>query len=226
VGGHQRRALSKDNSRSISQLGSKRNRKYKKIGAPLGRHSRAIRAGSCQWPSRRTASSSCHVLTTGRRCGSGTPRRARHNTRSMAIRAQSGQWPSRQTVSSSCLGRTTRRCGSVCIPICLHMEYLHFFYYCQHCHDAFLRILHGIIPNPAPFDTGIPIAWAYNIGLQYTVPGSCCVEVPLPTYPQLSLDPAQLPSWASDSYPSTVSFTWDHHQVWVQRESGKQLYAA
>jgi len=93
-------------------------------------------------------------------------------------------------------------------------------------HDAFLRILHGSIPNPAPFETGLPIAWAYNIGLQLTVPGSCPVEVPLPTYPQLSLDPAGPPSFAPGSYPETMSFKWDDQQAWVQREAGKQLYAA
>ncbi len=93
-------------------------------------------------------------------------------------------------------------------------------------HDAFLRILHGLVPNPAPFDTGLPIAWAYNIGLQYTVPGSCPVEVALPTYPQLSFDPAGPPAFADTSYPSTMSFTWDAQQAWVQREEGKQLYAA
>lgn len=93
-------------------------------------------------------------------------------------------------------------------------------------HDAFLRILHGVVPNPAPFDTAIPIAWAYNIGLQYTVPGSCPVEVPLPTYPELSFDPAEPPSFANASYPSTMSFTWDDEQAWVRRERGKQLYAA
>lgn len=27
-------------------------------------------------------------------------------------------------------------------------------------HDAFLRILHGVVPNPALFDTATPIAWA------------------------------------------------------------------
>lgn len=92
-------------------------------------------------------------------------------------------------------------------------------------HDAYLRMLHGAVPNPAPFDTGLPIAWAYNIGLQLTVPGSCPVEVPLPIY-QLSLDPAEPPAFASDSYPETMSFKWDAQQAWVQRETGKQLYAA
>ncbi|KAE9370145.1 hypothetical protein N431DRAFT_468220 [Stipitochalara longipes BDJ] len=93
-------------------------------------------------------------------------------------------------------------------------------------HDAFLRILHGAVPNPAPFETGLPIAWGYNIGLALTVPGSCPVEVPLPTYPQLFLDPAVPADFTSDSYPETISFKWDVQQAWVQRETGKQLYAA
>lgn len=73
-------------------------------------------------------------------------------------------------------------------------------------------------PTQRPFDTAVPIAWAYNIGLQHTVPGSCLVEVPLPTYPQLSFDPVELPSFANASYPSTMSCKWDDQEAWVQRE--------
>lgn len=95
-------------------------------------------------------------------------------------------------------------------------------------HDAFLRILHGDIPNPSPFETGIPMAWAYNIGLQLTVPGSCAVEVALPTYPALYLEHRTTPwtSFAADEYPETMVFEWDVNQAWVAREEGKQLYAA
>lgn len=93
-------------------------------------------------------------------------------------------------------------------------------------HDAFLRILNGEVPNPSPFETGIPTAWAYNIGLQFVVPGSCPVEVPLPTYPLLYQDPAHPPEFANATYPTTMSFTWDANQAWVKRESGKQLYVA
>ena len=87
------------------------------------------------------------------------------------------------------------------------------------------------MPNPAPFDTAVPIAWAYNIGLRYTVPGSCPVEVPLPTYPPLSFDPEDEPlafanANAEDEYPETITFTWDEGQAWVERERGKQIYAA
>lgn len=72
-------------------------------------------------------------------------------------------------------------------------------------HDAFLRILHGLVPNPSPFDTAIPIGWAYNTGLHYTVPGSCPVEVSLPTYPQLSTNAAHTQIWATSLHPETLS---------------------
>ena len=94
-------------------------------------------------------------------------------------------------------------------------------------HDAFLRILHDNAPNPAPFDTAIPAGWAYNIGLQYTVPGTCAVEIELPAYPQLSLTGMGQTSFSNDtSYPDSISFTWDAQQAWTARETGKQLYAA
>jgi len=96
-------------------------------------------------------------------------------------------------------------------------------------HDAFLRILHGgasAVPNSSPFDTGLPSAWAYNIGLQLTVPGSCEVEVPLPSYPRLAMDLGETAAWASSTYPETITFGWDAQQAWVARETGKQLYAA
>lgn len=87
-------------------------------------------------------------------------------------------------------------------------------------HDAFLCILHGVVANPAPFDTAVPIALAYNIGLQYTVPGSCLVEVPLPTYPQLSFDPVELPSLRTPPI-RPACLKWDDQEAWVQREKGK-----
>jgi hypothetical protein len=93
-------------------------------------------------------------------------------------------------------------------------------------HDAFLRLLDGKVPNQSPFDTGLPIAWAYNIGLQLIVPGSCPVEVPLPTYPQLLIVGEE--PWASAPavYPETMTFSWDPAQAWVAREKGKTVYAA
>ncbi|KUJ11342.1 uncharacterized protein LY89DRAFT_739539 [Mollisia scopiformis] len=83
-------------------------------------------------------------------------------------------------------------------------------------HDSFLRILHGIAPNPSPFDTAVPAAWAYNVGLQFIVPGSCGVEPAYPAYPQLTVTSMEGQSFAHDtSYPSSVSFAWDPQQAWV-----------
>ncbi|MCJ1453588.1 hypothetical protein MMC28_003935 [Mycoblastus sanguinarius] len=93
-------------------------------------------------------------------------------------------------------------------------------------HEVFLRSTNGQIPNPAPFDTGIPPSWAYHIGLQYIVPGSCPVEVDLPTYPALYPDPDLGPQFAPPAPPTTFSFTWDVNQDWVTREGSKQLYVA
>lgn len=66
----------------------------------------------------------------------------------------------------------------------------------------------------------------YNIGLQYTVPGSCPVEVAFPVYLQLTLTPAEQILANDTSYPTSLSFTWDSQQSWAVREAGKQLYAA
>ena len=91
-------------------------------------------------------------------------------------------------------------------------------------HDAFLRELGGYIPNPAPFETGIPTAWGYNIGLAYAVPGSCPVELAFPTYPTLQSSEPLVPT--NTAYPTSLSFTWDAQQAWVAREAGKQIYVA
>jgi hypothetical protein len=93
-------------------------------------------------------------------------------------------------------------------------------------HDAFLRLLNGQVPNQSPFDTGLPIAWAYNIGLQLVVPGSCPVEVSLPTYPGLAIVGQEPWALAPSAYPKTMTFSWDPAQAWVARENGKTVYAA
>lgn len=93
-------------------------------------------------------------------------------------------------------------------------------------HESFLRSTNNEVPNPAPFDTGIPPSWAYHIGLQYIVLGSCPVEVDLPTYPALYPEPNLGPQFAAPTPPTTLSLTWDANQNWVQREGSKPLYVA
>lgn len=93
-------------------------------------------------------------------------------------------------------------------------------------HEVFLRSTAGEIPNPAPFDTGIPPPWAYTIGLSYTVPGSCPVEVALPSYPPLYRAGQSVYQFASSTRPTSIDLEWDCDQQWVYREGNKQLYVA
>jgi hypothetical protein len=113
-------------------------------------------------------------------------------------------------------------------------------------HDAFLRHVGGQVPNPAPFDTGISSIWAYNLALQFVVPGSCPVEIPIPILPTLSV--SSLPANASSAnttgmlppygnttinqfgganataMPSQMEFTWDSTQTPFLVEQGKPLF--
>jgi hypothetical protein len=116
-------------------------------------------------------------------------------------------------------------------------------------HDAFLRHVGGQVPNPAPFDTGISSIWAYNLALQFVVPGSCPVEIPIPILPTLSassllanassvnttgMPPAGAPygntttnqfSGANaTAMPPQMEFIWDPTQMPFLVEQGKPLF--
>lgn len=88
-------------------------------------------------------------------------------------------------------------------------------------HGAFFRQVQGIVPNPAPFDTGISDIWAYNAAQAFIVPGSCPVEIPVPVLPGLKV------SRAAISTNGTVlqQFTWDPTQSPFVVEGHKQLFA-
>ncbi|KAH8653981.1 ferritin-like domain-containing protein [Tricladium varicosporioides] len=87
-------------------------------------------------------------------------------------------------------------------------------------HDAFFRHLEGKVPNPAPFDTGISDIWAYNLALSFIVPGSCCIEIPLPILPTLSVSD---PITANSTKSSLREFEWDPAQMTFVTEASKQL---
>ncbi|MCJ1389141.1 hypothetical protein MMC18_001995 [Xylographa bjoerkii] len=93
-------------------------------------------------------------------------------------------------------------------------------------HEVFIRSTDGEIPNPAPFDTGIPPEWAFNIALAYVVPGSCKVLPALPHYPTLSLDPKTGPMLAPATYPPSLNFTWNAADDWVAQTGDQQIYVA
>lgn len=85
-------------------------------------------------------------------------------------------------------------------------------------HDAFFNVANGQLPNPAPFDTPISSTWAYNLALEFIVPASCPVELPIPILPTLSTQ-ATL-----QSNKTSVTFSWDPTQKPVIQENGKDLF--
>ncbi|KAH6667359.1 ferritin-like domain-containing protein [Halenospora varia] len=85
-------------------------------------------------------------------------------------------------------------------------------------HDAFFNVANGQLPNPAPFDTPISSTWAYNLALEFIVPASCPVELPIPILPTLSTQ-ATL-----QSNQTSMKFSWDPTQKPVIQESGKDLF--
>lgn len=85
-------------------------------------------------------------------------------------------------------------------------------------HDAFFNVANGQLPNPAPFDTPISSTWAYNLALEFIVPASCPVELPIPILPTLSTQ-ATL-----QSNQTSMTLSWDPTQKPVIQESGKDLF--
>lgn len=90
-------------------------------------------------------------------------------------------------------------------------------------HDAFFRHIEGKSPNPAPFDTGISDIWAYNLALLFIVPGSCPVEIALPTLPTLNVSESTYPRLANSTEPPLREFEWNPAQMTFVAEAGKQL---
>lgn len=73
------------------------------------------------------------------------------------------------------------------------------------------------------FDTPATPAWAYNFALEYSRPGSCSVELPLPILPKLSINKK------TSGYvrPGTnVSVEWDAAAKYAVAQSGNQVFVA
>ena len=82
-------------------------------------------------------------------------------------------------------------------------------------HDAYLRVGFAASPFPAPFDTPLTAAWAYNLAQAFIV--ECPVQLPLPIFPMLSLD-------MDNSAGSAKYFSFDVTEVSVA--SSTTLYLA
>jgi len=77
-------------------------------------------------------------------------------------------------------------------------------------HDAFFRLTASELPNPGTFDTRISGIWAYNMALDFVVPGSCPFLPPfitsLPVFPNLAIIGAGEPSFATPNAPGCLTF--------------------
>ena len=85
-------------------------------------------------------------------------------------------------------------------------------------HDAFFRMTAGEAPNPTPFDTRISGAWAYNLALDFVIPGSCGSGLPasitsIPVFPPLGLIGTNEPAFASTNSIGTLVFTVNTAQM-------------
>jgi hypothetical protein len=76
----------------------------------------------------------------------------------------------------------------------------------------------GETPNPSPFDTRISGAWAYNLALDFVVPGSCGNGLPasitsIPVFPPLGLIGTNEPAFSSTDSIGTLVFTVNTSQM-------------
>jgi len=97
-------------------------------------------------------------------------------------------------------------------------------------HDAFFRMTAGEIPNPTVFETEISGAWAYNLGLDFTVAGSC-PNLPssitsLPVFPDLGIVGYGGPSFATPNSPGKLIFQVGQPSMLPQGWNSGALYMA
>lgn len=89
--------------------------------------------------------------------------------------------------------------------------------------DALLCAAARTNTTMAPFDTLLPDAWAYNLALTYTRPGSCEKELPFPFLPTLTVD-----NKVAGFVPAggSATFGWDAAAKAAIARSGKPLFIA
>jgi len=97
-------------------------------------------------------------------------------------------------------------------------------------HDAFFRMTAGEIPNPTTFETRISGIWAYNLALDFVVPGSCPYLPPfitsLPVFPDLAIVGSSGPSFATPNAPGALHFQVGQPSLMPAGWNSKPLYMA
>jgi hypothetical protein len=100
-------------------------------------------------------------------------------------------------------------------------------------HDAYFRLYAGEVPNPAAFETGLPMGWAYNLALDFIKTGTCNNPPPSLTqirvYPDMSLNGHSTPLNTPDS-PGSMHFQvnrtdllppgWDQKSLYIAWDNG------
>jgi hypothetical protein len=99
-------------------------------------------------------------------------------------------------------------------------------------HDAFFRLYDGEVPNPTTFETRISAAWAYNLALDFIVPGSCpnlasiTSVATLPIFPDLGIIGYGGPSFATPNSPGKLIFQVGTPSALPQNWNSGPLYMA
>jgi hypothetical protein len=90
--------------------------------------------------------------------------------------------------------------------------------------NAYFRFIQGKSPNPSSFDTMIDDIWAYHLAHSFIVPGSCPIEVAVPTLPRLDVVKATSAPYLNITNNTALhEFTWDPKQTPFIAEEGKEL---
>ena len=99
-------------------------------------------------------------------------------------------------------------------------------------HDAFFRLTASEVPNPTTFETKISGAWAFNLALDFVIPGSCpnlqqiSFLQSLPIFPDLGIVGYGGPSFATPNSPGKLIFQVGQPSMMPQGWNSGQLYMA
>jgi hypothetical protein len=97
-------------------------------------------------------------------------------------------------------------------------------------HDAFFRLFAKEVPNPTTFETRISGIWAFNLALDFIIPGSC-PDLPsfltsLPIFPDLGIIGYGGPSFATPNSPGKLIFQVGQPNMLPQGWNSGPLYMA
>ncbi|ETN37261.1 uncharacterized protein HMPREF1541_08252 [Cyphellophora europaea CBS 101466] len=104
-------------------------------------------------------------------------------------------------------------------------------------HDSFFRMYAGEVPNPAAYETTLPLEWAYNLALDFIAPGSCknppSYFKDVKVHPDLRLDGRGEATSLTPNSPGALHFTvgqpsmmpqgWEDRRLWIGWANGDNM---